>query len=80
MPYRVLLLSCVLFVSLALGTTSCASRPAAAAPAANSQAAAPAHSEIPVVIIQDKSGEPLDRPVIYKLYCPCYAMYTDEVI
>ena len=80
MPYRVLLLTCVLFVALAVGSASCASTGSTAAPAANTPAAAPLHSETPVVIIQNKSGEPLDNTVIYKLYCPCYAMYTDEVI
>ena len=80
MPYRVFALSCVLLVTLAFGSTSCASRASTAAPAAHAQPAPPSHSQTPVVIIQNQSGEPLDKTVIYELYCPCYAMYTDEVI
>ena len=80
MPYRVFVLSCVLIVALALGSTSCASRASTAAPAAAPQTAPSSHSQTPVVIIQNQSGQPLDKTVIYELYCPCYAMYTDEVI
>ena len=80
MPYRIFVLACVLFIALAFGSTSCASRTSPGTPTAHSQATAASHSEIPVVIIQDKTGKPLAEPVIYKLYCPCYAFYTDEVI
>jgi hypothetical protein len=82
MPLRILTVLCVFCLFLAFGMTSCASRTTNAAPTAKTEALADAHSATskPFLIIYEKSGDPLDETIIHEVYCPCYAMYTDEVI
>ena len=78
MPLRILIVLCVFCVCLAFGAASCASRTTNAAPTAKRGVhSSPAQ---PVIIIHEKSGDPLDETIIHHVYCPCYATYTDEVI
>jgi hypothetical protein len=79
MQSRILAVLCVFLMALAFGATSCAARMSAEAPTVKTKAHAKA-SHGPVIIIYEKSGDPLDERVIHEVYCPCYAMYTDEVI
>ena len=79
MQSRILAVLCVFLMALAFGATSCASSISTELPTVNAKAHAKA-SQGPVIIIDDKSGDPLDERVTHEVYCPCYAMYTDEVI
>jgi hypothetical protein len=81
MQLRILVVGCVFFVALAFGAASCASRTTDAVPTAKTKVLEAHSSNLdPVLIILEKSGDPLDETIIHQVYCPCYAMYTDEVI
>ncbi len=82
MPLRILMGLCVFCVFLAFGAASCASGTTTAASTVKTETHRGSHSstETPVLIIYEKSGDPLDETIIHQVYCPCYAMYTDEVI
>ncbi|MCP4197548.1 MAG: hypothetical protein GY762_10415 [Proteobacteria bacterium] len=79
MQSRISAVLCVFLMALAFGAMSCAARMAAEAPTAITGAHV-GGTEKPVVIIYEKSGDPLAETIIHEVYCPCYAMYTDEVI
>jgi hypothetical protein len=79
MQSRILVVVCVFLMALAFGAMSCAARMAAEAPTAITGAHVDG-SQKPVIVIFEKSGDPLAETIVHEVYCPCYAMYTDEVI